>query len=502
MRKTLSRIFLGISLFSVGFIVALILLSDFEWTQQGQAAGPEPVMNVSKSESELDSDSQNAVLSLNKAFVDIAEKTTKSVVTIRTTKVVEHPQLKNSPFEEFFDRFGPREEFRTRALGSGVIVSDDGYILTNHHVISQGEEIMVKLKDGREFQAEEVKSDPMTDIAVVKIDADDLPAIQIGNSEELKVGEWVLAIGSPFSEQLQHTVTAGIVSAKGRTDVMRRRNRDLYEDFIQTDAAINPGNSGGALVNLYGQLVGINTAIATRSGGNQGVGFAIPINMATRIMNDLIERGRVVRAWLGVRIQDVDSDIAKSMDMDRPNGAAVLEIVEDSPAANADLQVGDVITAVDGKQIRNSSDLRTRIASREPDTKHKLTIIREGNEKTVTVELGELPENLASRSEAPEEDEISDFGMTLQNITPQMAQRFELSVDVGVLVTEVERGSPAAEKNIRPGHVITHVGLNNPIENVEEYRQSISEYEPGESVLLVVQAGDNSFFAGFTIPEE
>jgi len=508
MRRTLSKVFLAISLFSVGFIVALILISDFEWTQQGQAANTSPAVNAPKSESTMGEDTQNSALALNNAFVEIAKKTTKSVVTIRTTKVIEHPSMENSPFEEFFGedffkRFYPRGEFKSSALGSGVIVSADGYILTNHHVVSRGEEITVKLKDGREFQAEEVKSDEMTDIAVIKIDAEDLPAIQIGNSDQLNVGEWVLAIGSPFSEQLQHTVTAGIVSAKGRTDVMRTQNRDLYEDFIQTDAAINPGNSGGALVNLYGQLVGVNTAIATRSGGSQGVGFAIPINMATKVMNDLIEKGRVVRAWLGVRIQDVDNDLAKSMDMDRPYGAAVLEVVPESPAAEEDLKVGDVIVEVDGNDVRNSSDLRTRIAGLEPGSEHKLTIIRKGKEKTVSVALGELPENIADGGPTRETPEPTrQFGMTLRDITPAMAQQFNLSTDSGVLVTEVERGSPAAEKNIRPGHVITHVGLDNPVENMDEYREALSKYKPGESVLLIVRAGENTFFAGFEIPEE
>ncbi|MBS1272233.1 MAG: Periplasmic pH-dependent serine endoprotease DegQ [Candidatus Marinimicrobia bacterium] len=506
MRKTLSRIFLAISLFSIGFIVALILISDFEWTKQGQAASPTPAVNAPKSESTLGEDTKNSALALNNAFVEIAKKTTKSVVTIRTTKVIEHPSMENSPFKEFFgkdffERFYPKGEFKSSALGSGVIVSNDGYILTNHHVVSQGEEITVKLKDGREFEAEEVKSDEMTDIAVIKIDAEDLPAIQIGNSDQLNVGEWVLAIGSPFSEQLQHTVTAGIVSAKGRTDVMRARNRDLYENFIQTDAAINPGNSGGALVNLYGQLVGINTAIATRSGGSQGVGFAIPINMATKVMNDLIEKGRVVRAWLGVRIQDVDNDLANSMDMDRPYGAAVLEVVSESPAAKSDLKVGDVIVEVDGKDVRNSSELRTRIAGLNPDSEHELTIIRKGKKKRVTVTLGELPENIPQRSSTQDES-VSNFGMTLRDITPSMEKQFNLSVGSGVLVTEVERGSPAAEKNIRPGHVITHVGLDNPIDNMDEYREAMSKYQPGESVLFIVRAGENTFFAGFEIPEE
>ena len=503
MRNKLSRIFLAISLFSFGFIVALVLLSDFEWTGKSEAADSAPITNMSKSDSDIQPGDMGSLQNFNKAFIQIANKATPSVVTIQTEKVIKHPNVPNSFGDlfgdDFMKRFFPQGGIHSTVLGSGVIVSDDGYILTNNHVVAQGEDITVTLADGRNFKATDVKTDPQTDLAVVKIDAKDLPAIQLGNSDELQVGEWVVAIGSPFGEKLQHTVTAGIISAKGRTNVMANNN---YQDFIQTDAAINPGNSGGALVNLYGQLVGINTAIATNSGGYQGIGFAIPINMATKVMNDLIEKGHVVRAWLGVRIQDVDSDIAKSMGMDTPYGALIASIETGSPASKSDLKVGDVIVELDGNKVKSSGDLRNKVASSEPGSKHKLTVMRKGDEKSLSVTLGELPDNLAANASEPNAESNSYFGMALSDISQSEIDQYNLKVKQGVLITAVDRNSEAAKKGIRPGDVITRVGVNHTVDNLSDFQDVMSKYKPGDSILLMIQSGDNTFFSGFTIPED
>jgi len=505
MRNKLAKVFLGISVFSFGFLIAVILISDFDWTARSNAAEDyTPVVNNPRAQSDIQPEGDGSIFALNKAFIDIAEQATPSIVTIKTEKVVEHPQLPRGPWEEFFgedffDRFRQQEDMRSTVLGSGVIVKENGYILTNNHVVAQGEEITVKLYDGTEYAAEEVLTDPRTDIAVVKIAAEDLNAIQTGDSDELQVGEWVLALGNPFSENLQHSVTAGIVSAKGRTDIFQN-NPNLIEDFIQTDAAINPGNSGGALVNLYGQLVGINTAIATRSGGYQGIGFAIPINMATKVMNDLIEEGRVIRGYLGVYMQSVDSDIANAMEMDRPYGALVQRVVDGSPADEAGVEVQDVIIEVNGETVQNPSDLQRKITTLDPGTEHELTVIRGGDEQSLDVTIGEMPEDMAQQT--GESGEAEDFGMTLRNITQELAERFDLGTTSGVLVTEVRSGSQAAEKRIQPGDIITHVGPNSPVESVQEFREAIGKYDPGDSILLRLRRGENNFFVGLTIPGE
>ncbi len=503
MKRTFSRIFLAISLVSFGVLLGVILLAQFDWTKTGEAANEAPMVNKSKTQSDYQMSKDSPLAQFNNAFINIANKVTPSVVTIQTEQVIKHPNVQGQPFEDFFgndfwNRFFPRGNLKRDVLGSGVIVRKDGYILTNNHVVENADEITITLYDGREFKAKDVKTDPQTDLALIKVDDDNLPAIQLGNSDELKVGEWVLAIGSPFGEELQHTVTAGIVSAKGRTDIISKNN---YEDFIQTDAAINPGNSGGALVNLYGQLVGINTAIATRSGGNQGIGFAIPVNMATKVMNDLIEKGHVVRAWLGVYIQTVDNDMAKSLGMDKPYGAMVNKVESGGPADKAGLEQGDVIIKLDGKEVQNSSDLRNRIANSTVGSKHTLTVLRDGKQKDITVKLEELPKDIA-QSGTEEQTQTKDFGLTLKNVTPNLAQQYNLKVDSGVLVTNVESGSVAADKGIQPGDVITHIGVDNKIDNLDDYHKIMDKHKPGDAVLLSIQRGDNTFFVGLTIPEK
>lgn len=506
MNKTFSRIFLAISLFSFGFIAALVMLTDLNMTEKGEAAKPStPIATVSKDNAALQPTVQGTLQDFNNAFVQIAKKVTPSVVTIKTKQVIEHPDLPPG-FDDFFNRFFPRQQDLTQqVLGSGVIVRKDGYILTNNHVVARGKEITVTLYDGREFKAKNVSTDPRSDLAVVQIDQSDLPAIEIGDSDELQVGEWVIAIGSPFGEQLQHTVTAGIVSAKGRTDIGLRESNIMIQDFIQTDAAINPGNSGGALVNIYGQLVGINSAIATQSGGYQGIGFSIPANMAVKVMNDLINKGEVTRAYLGVSIQDVDNDIAKAMRMDRPYGAQITEIRKGSPAADSDLKEGDVITEVDGRTVQNPGDLQAKISVLEPGTEHQLTVVRNGNQRAVSVTVGEMPSQYGMASSENQEQQKSSqgsLGMTLDDITPQMAQQYNLPITSGVLVTAVDPGSPAADKGIQRGDIITHVGVDNPVKSVDDYQSAMEQYQPGDSVILRVRRGDRSFFVGISIPEK
>lgn len=510
MSKKLSRFFLGLSLVSFGFIIALILISDFDWTEKSQAANPdaEPFKNISKAEAAIQPNMQGGELeSFNNAFTQIAEEVTPSVVTIQTEQMIDHPEM-----GDFFDQFFPQPRDMTRqVLGSGVIIRENGYILTNNHVVARGEEITVLLEDGTEYTAQDVMPDPLSDLAVLKIDAEDLPAIQMGDSDELRVGEWVMAIGSPFGVELQHTITAGIVSAKGRTGVFTRGNSgNMIQDFIQTDAAINPGNSGGALVNLYGQLVGINTAIATRSGGNQGIGFAVPVNMAVKVMNDLIEDGEVTRAFLGVSLQPVDSEIAQTQDMPRPYGAMILEIMDDTPADRSNLQEGDIIIELDGNEVRSVGDLQRQISSLEPGSSHEMTVIRNKRERNITVTVGEMPEDFAEmgsgQQDEPESDAGGKLGLLVQNITSEIQEQLGLETTSGVVVRRVAPGSPAAEKDIRQGDVITHVGMDNSIDNVNEFQESLAEYQAGESVLLRVLRrvrGDyRPSFVGIEIPEE
>ena len=325
---------------------------------------------------------QNSVVrQFSKAFADVAEKAKPAVVTIITDKTVSLSQYEDFGF--FFYQPGqPRQrEFKTNAIGSGVIIdSKEGYILTNNHVVDEMDGIKVKLIDKREYEATIIGTDPKTDLAVLKIDAEDLIDIALANSNEARVGEWVMAVGSPFSENLSHTVTTGIISALGRSNIM---NSQSYEDFIQTDAAINPGNSGGALLSMDGKLLGINTAIAT--GGyekaNRGVGFAIPSNMVKRIMSDLIDKGFVTRAWLGVFIQELDSETAKGLNIKTRNGALITDVVDGGPAEEGGIQEGDVIVSFNDELISNPSNLKNVVSLTPPNSKNRVKVIRNGSKK-------------------------------------------------------------------------------------------------------------------------
>jgi serine protease Do len=367
----------------------------------------------------------------------------------------------------------------------------EGYILTNNHVVEDADEIAIFLIDEREFKAEVVGTDPKSDLAVLKIDAGNLTAIRLGDSDKLDVGEWVLAIGSPFSTNLSHTVTAGIVSAKGRSSVIGSVD---YQDFIQTDAAINPGNSGGALVNLEGELVGINTAIAT--GGlmrsNVGIGFAIPTNLAKTIMNDLIVEGRVIRSWLGVFIQDVNDGIAKALDLPDRKGAVVTEVVEGSPADKAGFKVEDVVVAFGGKKVRDSSHLKNLVSSTRPETKQDVGIIRRGRSRTLKVDLVELPQEdvILASNRTPS----FSLGMRVEDLDASMARRFRLEdSESGVVVVEVSPSSAAAEAGVQPGDIIKRIG-DTEIDSAREFRTAISRVNDEDSILLLIRRRGGSIF--------
>ena len=438
---------------------------------------------------------QNSVVrQFSKAFADVAEKAKPAVVTIITDKVISMRQFDDFGF--FFQPNLPRQrEFKTNALGSGVIVdSNKGYILTNNHVVDDMDGIRVKLIDKREFDATIIGTDPKTDLAILQIDAENLDDIRMGDSDELRVGEWVMAVGSPFSENLSHTVTTGIVSAIGRSNIL---DSGSYEDFIQTDAAINPGNSGGALLNMDGELIGINTAIATGGyeKGNRGVGFAIPSSMANRIMSDLIDKGYVTRSWLGVIIQDLDSETADALDIDTRNGALIADVVKDSPAEAAGIQEGDVIIEFNGKSIANTANLKNVVSLSTPESTNRVKVIRDGAPKTVKVTLQELPEN-PNQFVSRERITTNDFGLQLKRITKTLRKQYEIDSDQdGLVVTRIDRNGEAFQKGIREGDLVKRVGTEK-VESINEFNRLVEKSKSKGTVLLLVKkpGGGSRYF--------
>ncbi len=443
---------------------------------------------------------QNSIVKqFSSVFADVAEKANPAVVTITAEKVVKA--------EDQFRQFGdfpflhpqlPDQEFSSQALGSGVIVdANKGYILTNNHVVENAEEIQIKLIDKRIIPAKILGTDPKSDLAILQIDAKDIKQIALGNSDKLRVGEWVLAVGSPFSTNLSHTVTAGIVSALGRSYVMP--GNDHYENFIQTDAAINPGNSGGALLNLDGELVGINTAIAT--GGmersNRGVGFAIPSNMIKKVMSDLIEKGYVVRSWLGVYIQPVEDKVARALGLANRDGALVTEIVDDSPADKAGIKTGDIITEFDGKKIVDTSHLKNVVSSTPPGKHSKIKIIRDGDWKTINITLEELEQE--NQTFATVSDDRSSLGIEVRDISNVLAERYGIDPNSkGILVTDIDKKSNAFEAGIRVGDIITRVGTKK-VASSEDFVNLIEESKQQSSLLLLVKRGERSSYFAFEI---
>ncbi|MBC8208784.1 MAG: DegQ family serine endoprotease [Desulfobulbaceae bacterium] len=429
----------------------------------------------------------------NTVIADVAENSVNSVVNISSTKINKGRQPLSPFFNDPFFRefFGPNfdipRERQEKSLGSGVIVSKDGIILTNNHVVENAEEILVTLADNRELEAEIVGTDPKSDVAVIRLKKTpgDLKPLTIGDSSQMRLGEVVLAIGNPFG--LGHTVTMGIISAKGRADV----GINDYEDFIQTDAAINPGNSGGALLNLHGELIGINSAIISRSGGYQGIGFAIPSNMAQAVMDSLIAHGRVVRGWLGVSIQNLDRNLAEAMGLNINSGVLISDIIDDSPAARAGLKRGDIIRKVNSQTIDNASRLRNSIASLGSEAKIKLAILRNQKEKIITVHLTAQPEDIAGGTPL-DDDEGVLAGLNLSSITPTTREQYKITPKIkqGIVITGVKRDSKAQQAGLRPGDVILELNQQ-PVDSIKTFSKI---YKAATDKILLVISRQNSTF--------
>ena len=430
----------------------------------------------------------------SEAFIQVAEVGNPAVVSIISEKVVE------TNFHQFFEPFDnrfPKEEFKGHTLGSGVIIdAEEGYIITNNHVIKDAEEIKVIMFDKREVEAVIVATDPLSDLAVIKVEPGGLSTVDLGDSDKLNVGEWVVAIGSPFGLKLNHTVTAGIVSAIGRSSVISRNN---FEDFIQHDAAINPGNSGGALFNLDGKLVGINTAIATGgySRANAGIGFAIPINMVKRVIEDLISDGKVTRGWLGVSIQDIDDGMAKALKLKNRNGAIISQVMKDSPAKAAGVKEQDVIISVDGEKVNDSSNLKNLISSLRPNNKTKLIVVRDGKEKNIAVTLGTRPDQDELRRAYNYGTTGFDFlGLNVENYEDNT--QLQSSRAEGVVVVEVENNSIAEENNIRRGDIIIEMGKTN-INDMTDYKSELETYKKGDTIMLRILRNNIPLYIAFEI---
>ena len=437
---------------------------------------------------------------LSDAFTSVVAEVKPSVVAIVTEREIVQSEdpYRGTPFEHFFSPFRGERQPR-QGQGSGVVVSygSDYYILTNNHVIAEAKEIQVQLAEDRHFDAEVVGADSLSDLAVLKVEEDDLPAVPLGNSDKLRVGEWVLALGNPFG--LEHTVTSGIISALGRD-----RIGSEYGSFIQTDASINPGNSGGPLVNLSGEIVGINTAIigaGSRYGGNvgsAGVGFAIPANLARNVLRQLVEYGEVRRGLLGIGIGDVDPVMAEALGMENTQGVLVRRVAQESAAYKAGVKVGDVILAVDGESMRNSTDLRSRIGATEPGTRVELEVLRDDKSRHIEVVLDQLTEETRSAA-GPATHTEKRLGFHVQDLTLEIAQRLGYEEGSGVLVVGVESGSEAQKQGLRRGDLIAEVERK-PVSSVEEYAEAIDQIgEDDKAILMLVRRGKRTVFVAMRV---
>jgi serine protease Do len=448
-------------------------------------------------------------------FADLAEQNAQSVVNISTKNSLSSrnrvpfdlPDFdrlpEDSPLGElmrkFFGRHGypiPEEETEKQSLGSGFIISEDGYILTNYHVVEDADQIVVRMNDRREFIAQVIGKDDRSDIALIKIEAEQLPVVTVGDSDALRVGEWVLAIGSPFG--FDHSVTAGIVSAKGRN-----LPSENYVPFIQTDVAINPGNSGGPLFNMDGEVVGINSQIYSRSGGFMGLSFAIPIEMAMNVAEQLKTRGHVTRGWLGVLIQDVTKDLADSFGMKQPRGALIARVLPNSPSEEAGLEVGDVILEFGGKSIHTSSELPPLVGRTDVNKPTDVKILRNGETKTMRVHIGELPPNdqmamSPNKQKAPKVSE-NRLGLVVSGVTDQILERLDLPSDQGVVVESIT-GKAARVAGLQEGDVITMLNNIN-VEGVDHFHQLTKELPKDKTVALLIYRKSGPMFLALKVPE-
>lgn len=415
---------------------------------------------------------------------DVAAKVLPSVVNISSMKTVAQrsPFFSDPFFREFFGGGIPRERVE-RALGSGVIVSPDGYIVTNNHVVGGADKVEVRLSDARVFQATIVGTDPKSDLAIIKINKTGLPAIKIGDSTRLRIGDFVLAIGNPFG--LEQTVTMGIVSALGRSGL----GITDYENFIQTDAAINPGNSGGALVNMRGELIGINTAILSRTGGNVGIGFAIPVNLAMSIKQSIDKYGKVVRGWLGVTVQEITPELAQSLGLASVKGALINEVMKGSPSEKAGIKRGDVIVAIDGQPVNNTATMRFLISEVMPGETVKVKVIRDGKERVVPVVIGDLAKAQVPEHQVLIKDNRFLEGATVADITPATRETMEIDAKIqGVLVIDVANNSAAAKTGLKPGDVILSVNSRNT-RNLKEFEQVVGALKGVKMSISIYREG-------------
>jgi len=432
------------------------------------------------------------------AFIQVASQVGPAVVSIsteQTSKISSRPQVRKysfrgSPFErefgdDFFDHFFgdfgemPQREFKQRGLGSGVIIDKEGYILTNEHVVHAADKITVTLPDGREFKGTIKGTDPRSDLAVIKINADNLPVTRLGDSDSIRIGQWVVAIGNPFGYMIKSpepTVTVGVVSALHRSISGPMMGGRDYSDLIQTDAAINPGNSGGPLVNLRGEIIGINVAIFSTSGGYQGVGFAIPSNEAKKILTRLIQGKKITYGWLGVSVQNIDEKLAKYFNLSQKEGAIIAKVLKDGPAEKANLKDGDIIVSFEGQKAKNVRELVKLAGNAEAGKKVKLGIIRDKNLKEVEVVMGTRPDSVDSEEAVEEpgaEPEIKAWrGISVEEINPEMAKRSGLDETKGIVITNVEPGSAAEDSGLEPGEVILEINKK-PIKNLSDYNSAV-----------------------------
>ena len=478
----------------LGVFVGLILSSHLEITSQLPA------------KSQISSKSIDILTQLSEAQSEVAAVATPSVVNISTTRLISTRD--ETPFDLFDDPFFKRffgdqlpqqpnvpKEHKEQSLGSGVIVSEDGYIVTNNHVIEKAQEIKVLLSNKKDYKAKLIGADPKTDIAVIKIDGKGLTALPWGDSNKLKVGEVVFAIGNPFA--LNQTVTMGVISAVGRANV----GIADYEDFIQTDAAINPGNSGGALVNARGELIGINTAILSRTGGYQGIGFAVPSSMAKQVMDSLLKHKKVVRGWLGVSIQEVTSDLAEEFGVKDLKGALVSGVMKGSPAEKAGIKQGDVILQYNGKVIEDTGHLRNSVSQTPINTAVKVKLFRDKKEIEVEVQIAELPKKLSESSSREQEQEGGGeeessalAGLIVRELTPDLARRFGYDEnEKGVLVLKAESGSRVFEAGVRQGDIILQINQKN-IASLDEYKRMVSKIKAKDRILLLIRRKGQDLF--------
>jgi serine protease Do len=480
-------------MFLMAFLVAFFIVSLIEVLRSSLTQSGAPEIQTAAAVSSADS------VRTPVSFSDLAEKVKPAVVNISTTKTYKGRSGFGTPFgrspfsgpfgDDFFDRFfgdTPQREFKQRSLGSGFIISNDGYIFTNNHVVEQADKILVKVSDGKEYEAKIIGTDAKTDIALIKIKSgNSLPVVELGDSDKVKVGEWVIAIGNPFG--LEQTVTAGIVSAKGRVI-----GAGPYDNFIQTDASINPGNSGGPLFSMEGKVIGINTAIVAQG---QGIGFAIPVNMAKSILADLKAKGKVTRGWLGISVQDISEDIARNLNHKNRNGAIVSDVFKDDPADIAGIKTGDIITEINGKLIKDTHDLLLTIAALHVGDRVSIKVVRDGKEMIFSVVVSERkdkPESVLAKGSK------EYFGITAQDITPEISRQLGIGHESGVIVNDIESGSPADDVGLQPQDIIVQINKVR-INSMKEYAKEMSKAAEKKSVTLLVKRGKSSFFVGLRI---